>query len=77
MRTLRSFVAELMAVLAIKVRPCNSTMAHNYGRRPPRGAELVHSTLSQTVLASRDCRDRIEQLCGAQANRMRSSEARV
>jgi hypothetical protein len=78
MQTLRRFVAELMAVLAIQVRPCNSTMAQSYGRRrgAPRGAELVHSTLSHTVLASRDCRDRMERRRGAQAKCMCSSEAR-
>ena len=67
-----------MAVLAIQFRPCNSTMAHSYGRRrgAPRGAELFHSTLSQTVLASRDCRGRIERRRGAQAKRTCSSEAR-
>jgi len=78
MQTLRRFLAELMAVLAIQVRPCNSAMAHSYGRRrwAPRGAELVHSTLSHTVLASRDCRGRMERRRGAQAKRMWSSEAR-
>jgi hypothetical protein len=69
MRTLHRFVAELMAVLAIQVRLSNSTMAHSYGRRrgAPRDAELVHSTISHNVLASRDCRDRMERRRGAQA----------
>ena len=69
MRTLHHFVAELMAVLAIQVRLFNSTMAHSYGRRrgAPRDAVLVYSTLSHNVLASRDCRDRMERRRGAQA----------
>jgi hypothetical protein len=78
MRNLRRFVAELVAVLAVQVRPRNSTMAMSYGlrREAPRSAELVHSTLSHAVLASRDCRDRIERRCGAQAKCMCSSHAR-
>jgi hypothetical protein len=77
-RYLHDVVAELVAVLAVLVRLRNSRMANSYGRwrEAPRGAELLHSTLSHTVLASRDCRDRMERRRGAQAKCMCSSEAR-
>ena len=78
MRYLHHVVAELVAVLAVLVRLRNSRMANSYGRwrEAPRGTELLHSTLSHTVLASRDCRDRMERRRGAQAKCMCSSEAR-
>ena len=78
MRYLHHVVAELEAVLAAQVRLRNSRMANSYGRwrEAPRGAELLHSTLSHTVFVSGDCRDRIEQVCGAQAKCLCSSHDR-
>ena len=78
MRYLHHVVAELVAVLAVQVRLRNSRMANSYGRwrEAPLGAELLHSTLSHTVFVSGDCRDRIEQVCGAQAKCLCSSHDR-
>ena len=78
MRYLNHVLAELVAVLTVQVRLRNSRMANSYGlwREAPRGAELLHSALSHTVLVSRECRDRIEQVCVAQAKCFCSSHDR-